>query len=94
MYKFKLKKEVKTPSLMEILINETVDKVAFNCTALCYNKETCTSIHKKNNKAPDILIIGRFALFTYFVHVISLSIILSLEYHFIFRATVALCCGI
>ena len=50
MYKFKLKKEVKTPSLMEILINETVDKVAFNCTALCYNKETCTSLHKKNNK--------------------------------------------
>jgi hypothetical protein len=50
MYKFKLKKEVRTPSVMEIFINESVDKVAFKCTEICYNKETCTSIHKQNNK--------------------------------------------
>ena len=50
MYKFKLKKEVKIPSPMEMLINESIDKVAFNCTALCYNKETCTRKNKKHNE--------------------------------------------
>lgn len=50
MYKFKLKKEVNSLSPMEMLINETIDKVAFKCTAHCYDKDTCTNFHKKNNK--------------------------------------------
>ena len=47
MYKFKLKKEVNSLSPMEMLINETIDKVAFKCTTHCYDKDTCTNFHKK-----------------------------------------------
>lgn len=50
MYKFKLKKEVNSLSPMEMLINETIDKVAFKCTAHCYDKDTCTNFHKKKQQ--------------------------------------------